>query len=371
MVPELCVVVRLVVLFAACSAESVPTPTTLTATTTTRRTTTAPLATTGVVSTPPVVTSNGPEPIRATTTTNTAAVRERWFVVWVTGLIPAEFSSELRLTPGVNVVSEVWVGNAHVVETRSAAGDIVDDTAPGFVLPLELHAIDPVAHSGFAPADVADAFAGLAGDEVLLGATSARLRRLGRGATVTLEGGEVLTVAGVVADKWVGFAEIVTTSPDRADMGADRPRYAVVQFDGSAGRLQEAAALLTDQPIRVWAEGDVPVFRHADAVRPQVEMKERFGEFAYRPLGGQRVEIEPDWVDANIVIVNLPRIGIIRCHRDFADLLRGVMDQLESNGDGRIITPASDVGCFNARFIAGRRGPVPALVGNGGRHQLG
>ena len=97
------------------------------------------------------------------------------------------------------------------------------------------------------------------------------------------------------------------------------------------------------------------MFRHADAVQSQIRIKERFGEFSYRPLGGQSVEIDPEWVAANIVTVRLPLIGSITCHRDFAALLRQVMDELEAGGNGRIINSGSDSGCWNARFIAGRR----------------
>ena len=285
----------------------------------------------------------------------TLGPRDDWFVVWVTGWMPDGITEALRTVPGVEVVSEVWVGNAHVVETRDAAGAIVDATAPRFVLPIELHAIDAKAHAGFVPMVVADLLSRLASDEVLLGATSARLRRLSVGGSVTLEDGTRLIVAGVVEDRWVGFAEMVTTSPDAVALGADRPRYAVVQFEGQRTDLAAAAAALTDRAVRVWAEGEVSVLRHADAVQPQAQIKERFGEFSYRPLGGQRVEIDPDWVDANIVTVELPLIGAVRCHRDFAQMLRRVMEQLESGGDGRIIDPSSNLGCFNQRFIANRR----------------
>ncbi len=302
----------------------------------------APLATT-ITTTPP------PSPA------TTVSARGGWFVVWVTGRLPDGFAAGLRDVAGVNVVSEVWVGNAAVIETKNAAGEVIDRTRPGFVIPVELHGIDPAGHAPFVPADLANALRGLAADEILLGASSARLRGLGPGATVTLEDGMILTVAGIAADEWVGFAEMVTTRQDPVSLGADRPRYAVVRFDGSREGLEAAATAFTDSPVRVWAEGEVPVFRHADAVQPQIRIKERFGEFSYRPRGGQRVEIDPDWVDANIVTVNLPLIGAINCHRDFAAMLAEVMTALETDGNGHIVTPASDSGCWNPRFIAGRR----------------
>ncbi len=351
--------VVLLVVMAACSTESVPPVRSTDAPP-------APVATPNLVTTttkPPVPTTALPAetlfltpPTSAIPTPGSSAPSAgNWFVVWVTGWIPQGFAADLRDVPGVDVVSVVGVGNAHVVETRNAAGQIIDETKPGFVIPVELHAIDPADHQRFVPSDVYFLLADLAPDQVILGRSSARFHRLGPGGTLTLEDGTTLTVAGVVDDEWVGAAELVTTSPDAITLGADRERYAVVRFEGDREALEPATVVLTDKSVRVWGEGEVDMFRHADAVQSQIRIKERFGEFSYRPLGGQSVEIDPEWVAANIVMVRLPLIGSITCHRDFAALLRQVMDELESGGNGRIINSGSDNGCWNARFIAGRR----------------
>jgi hypothetical protein len=317
---------------------------------------------------PPSVTSTGPPRPTTTRTIPTTAVaptsttvppeeapRGDWFSIAVTARLPDGFAAALRELPGVLTVSEVWVGNARVVRTTSAAGDVVDQTRARFVIPVEVQAFDPEAHGGFVPPTVAAALAALESGEVLLGSSSARLRRLGPGATLTLEDGTILSVSGVVADEWVGFAEVVTTSPDPAALGADRPRYAVVRYRGTREELAIAAQTLTDKTVTVRAEGEVPVFRHADPVQPQVRIKERFGEFSYRRTRSGRVEIDPAWVEANIVTVELPLIGSVRCHRDFAAALGVAMEALREGGHGSIVTPGSDGGCFHPRFIAGRR----------------
>ena len=74
-----------------------------------------------------------------------------------------------------------------------------------------------------------------------------------------------------------------------------------------------------------------------------------------RPRTSRRIEIDPDWVEANIVTETLPLIGPMRCHRDYVAKLRVVMEWLEANGHDRVITRSSNRGCFNQRFIAGRR----------------
>jgi hypothetical protein len=360
---------RVLALFAvmavACSGQASPAvdptpPTTPVMESSTVPATTAPTAVDTTVPPPPTPAPTTAATSAATTTTVAATTtshppREGWFVVWVTGRMPDGFSAGLRSVPGVSVVSEVWVGNAAVIETRTANGVVVDSAPSRFVFPVEVQAIDPEGHADFVPPDVAASLNALRPDEVLLGSSSAAFRRLGVGATVELSDGTLLTVAGIADDRWVGFAEMVTTAADPSALGADRPRYAVVGYDGNRAELEEAAAGITDRALRVWAEDEVPVFRHADAVQPQIRIKERFGEFSYRPRGGQRVEIDPGWVEENIVTVDMPLIGPMRCHREFAAALLLVMERLEADGDGSIINRASNTGCFNQRFIAGRR----------------
>lgn len=285
----------------------------------------------------------------------TVAGEAPWFVVSVTGWIPDGFANPLAELPGVEVVSVVRIGNAAVVETRDGSGNVVDRTRRGFVIPVELQAIDPTGHAEFVPPEIAVRLDSLLPDQVILGESSARLRRLGPGATVVLEDGTELEVAAVVDDRWVGFAEMVTTVPDPDRLGTERDRYAVVRFDGTREELEAAMMTLTDLAVRVQDEAGAAVFRHADAVQPQVVIKERFGEFSFRGGRGQRVEIDPAWVEANIVTARLPRIGSVTCHREFIEMLRGVMEQLVAEGNGRLIGPGSDNGCWNPRFIAGRR----------------
>ena len=300
-------------------------------------------------------------PTEAVETTGPAATsgsnseRAAWFVVWVTGRLPDGFADSLKAIPGVEAVSVVRVGNAHVVETRDSSGAVVDLTERGFVIPVELQAIDPDGHRGFVPPEVTVLLEALGPDQVILGSSSTDLRRLDAGSTIILEGGVTLEVSAVVEDRWVGAAEIVTAASDSDLLGTDRDRYAVVAFDGTRDQLAAMVGGLTDLATRVWGEQDVSVFRHADGVQPQVIIKEMFGEFSYRPSEGRRVEIDPEWVERNIVTVALPLIGTVRCHRLFAEMLRGVMEELEALGGEDIITPESNVGCWNPRFIAGRR----------------
>lgn len=290
----------------------------------------------------------------AETTTRTVPAAERWYVVSVTAELPEELSSGLALLPGVDAVSVVRVENIQVVETRDGAGSIVDQPPEGFVIPLEVHAIDPNAHAAYAPESVVRLLSDLGPGQVLLSESSARFRRLDTGAELVLDGGAILTVAGVVSDEWVGMGEAVVSTSGAEALGIARERYAILRFDGSRAELERAAGGLTDAPVHVRARDEVDVFRHADSVASQIAIKTMFGEFAYRPIGGDFIEIDPAWLEANIVEVEIPLLGNDKCHRQFVAKLSGAMIELERAGLADAIDPSAYLGCWNSRFIRGR-----------------
>ena len=74
--------------------------------------------------------------------------------------------------------------------------------------------------------------------------------------------------------------------------------------------------------MRFRAPGETPYLRHGDAVLPQALVKARFGEFWYRVDAGGAVTIDPRWVADNIVTIQVPRVGRVRCHRLIAATLR-------------------------------------------------
>lgn len=290
----------------------------------------------------------------STDTTSTLPRRDGWYLVWVTARLPDGFAEGLASVPGVDLVSVVRMGNGHLVETRDAVGRVVDTPPSGFVIPVETHAFDPGAHAEFVPPDVARILLGLDADEAALGTTSAAVRRLGVGATLVFESGAAVKVAAIIDDRWVGDAEVVTTRADASDLGGVDERYVVLHHTGDRPSLEEAISRLTEEKVQIKAEGETLVFRYGDVVRSQAAIKGRFGEFAYR-VEGDRFTADPQWVADNIVTEEVPLLGSITCHRDFADTLHAVMEDLEASGLGEVIDAGAYAGCWNSRFIAGRR----------------
>ncbi|NNC91832.1 MAG: hypothetical protein HKN80_05010 [Acidimicrobiia bacterium] len=298
--------------------------------------------------------------ISSTTTTTTALpvtpttkVPGGWHLAWQPTALVDGFAGALADIQGVGTVSMVRVGDTRIVETARADGTIVDQPTDGFVIPAEVHAVDGPVHAGFVPDSVAETLAGLADDEVMLGSTSAVLRDLDAGDTITFSGGYVATVAGVVDDDFVGDAEIVTARSDLQVFGSFLDKYAVFWFDGVRADLEAALESFDGEPVVLRAWGEPLVFRHGDSVRSQVAFKERFGEFTIRPNGGG-FEQERAWREENIVTESIPLLGSVTCHRDFIEMLRQAMTELVDAGNGAVINRGSFQGCWNARFIAGR-----------------
>ena len=279
-------------------------------------------------------------------------------LTWVSGFLPDDFGGLLRSIDGVDTVTVVSAGISDLVATRDEAGTSVQEAPGGFAFPLETFAVDPATYSAFLPRRESGILAAMAPHEIILGEASARLRGLGPGGVLEFANGATAQVVAVFADELIGAAEVVTVDPDSMAPGRLTPRYALVRGDVGVPELRAglAAQLDPETPFQVKAQGEAPLLRHADAVRAQVEIKEQFGEFAYRDGEGRRIEIDPDWVSNNIVERQIPLLCTVKCHRQFADLLDEVIRGLDGAGSSEAIDRSAYLGCWNPRWISGRRG---------------
>jgi hypothetical protein len=188
---------------------------------------------------------------------------------------------------------------------------------------------------------------------------SAALRGAEVGDVITMEGwnGELIDMAlgAILPDDRLGFAEIVMSEgwADRLDF--DRLSSLVISGAGSSEVVTTFDSLAPDGPIRVGTISDPITF--VDPVLSTVAVKERFGEFAFRPTGvGDAIEIDDVWVDANIVTVDLPRLGVFKCNRAIVPSLRGALTEMARSGVLDLIDPVDFQlagGCFNSRMARG------------------
>jgi len=167
-----------------------------------------------------------------------------------------------------------------------------------------------------------------------------------------VDGERWLTVAGVVDDALVGAAEVAVSRAGGRGVGLTRDRYALLAYRGGRAAVARAVrrALPAGLPVRLRGPGETPFFRAGDAVLPQAMVKERFGEFAWRPAGGGDFAQDPAWQAANLATGRVPILGRVRCNRVLLPALAGAMRELERHNLAGLVDPAAFAGCWNSRL---------------------
>ncbi len=235
----------------------------------------------------------------------------------------------------------------------SRDGRPVQQFAPDFGVPMSVTAFDPSDAVGFVAPEV---LGRVLPGTVVMSERSAALRGAVVGDVAVVEGWNgsdvPLTISAVVPDELLDWQELVVHSSTATELGFDR--VGSVMFTGSdrdAATLREA---LSEFPIRIAGPGEE--VDRTDFVLPSILVKERFGEFSFRPTRGDSIEIDEAWVDANIVTVDVEPLGEFRCHRKVVPSIRSAIEDLRRNGLISEIDPADFQlagGCWNARLIRG------------------
>ena len=300
---------------------------------------------------PPPTTEASPRTVPPpTTTAPPARPVDDVFLAWSAGGLPSGFADGVAGLDAVEDLTVVRGDLLGLVATHDADGREVDRTAPGWRLPFDVLAVDPGSFGRFVDGPARRTLRQLGPGRAVLGETSAELRGIGVGGTLTLDGGSTLTVVGIAADDAVAGAEAVVDLGTGASLGVDVDRYLLARHRGPRPPLDAAIRSLTSTNVQVRAQGETPFLRHADAVLPQALIKARFGEFAYQGTSGP-VTIDPAWVERNIVQVDLPVLGSTTCHRALLPALRGALEDLVAANLQHLV--ASFEGCYNPRTIAG------------------
>ncbi len=263
------------------------------------------------------------------------------------GGLTEDFPDIVAAIPGVESISVITTVTMHLESSHKADGTVVDEPPPRFVIPM---------HSAIVAADALDRVFGLpaiGADEIILGEGSAALRRLGVGDSITFEKA-TLTVGAVVPEDMMAGYEAIAVTPEHFNEDRMQARAMLVLYDDNAYRLNlEIRPRVDEDLVYAVAERASSADRGGLVVRSQVFIKENFGEYAYRPTGGGRFEIDPAWVAENIVEVRIPLIGRTKCHRIMADILTDIMQDLVDNGLSNVIDRSAYAGCWNARYISG------------------
>jgi hypothetical protein len=300
--------------------------------------------------------ASGAEEIHVLTTTTTATTTvpppekgPAVLLVWTSGGLPPGFADEVRAIEGVEGVTLVRGDETGMTASAAVDGQPVDVTVPGWHIPLDTLAVDPVSFAAFLSGDAAEAVLALRSGQALLTETSARLRRLGRGATIQIADAQ-LAVAGIIDDLSGAGAEVLVTADDADTIGVTTERYLLVHHSGDREQLQRAIAdRLHGRAVRFRSTAETTWLRHGDAVEPAAKLKAAFGEFAIRDRTGRDVEIDPAWIAREIVTESVPILGDVTCNRRVIESLRAAMTELEEANLAHLVDAHDFAGCFAAR----------------------
>jgi hypothetical protein len=283
-------------------------------------------------------------------------------LLWARGGLDESVIEAARSLDGVVATAFVRSDTLGLVGSQDADGRAVDSLADGWRIPVFVAAIEPRAYAStltdaHAPEETRATLASLRPGEVILSETAARLRTLGPGAVIDLDGLPGLRVAAVLPDGVVRRAEVIAHRSDAQALGLDPEGSLVVRHELTLDEVPRLARALEalghgDEPARVSGAG-VDEGRHsAPLVLSLGEIKARFGEFAYRPRSGAReIDVDPAWVDAHIVETMVPVLGRVRCHRAVIEDLEAAIEEIVAVGLDEHLAPHRYGGCHYPRRI--------------------
>jgi hypothetical protein len=156
------------------------------------------------------------------------------------GGVPGGWASRLAAIDGVGTVARVRRAQAMLRSTGTAAGR-TRRVRGGYAVALDTFVV-PRAYARLLPAPARTVVRRLRAGTAILSRTSARVRGVGAGGTLTLRGGRRLRIVGVLDDGLVRSAELVVSATEGARLGARAPYLLAAVEDERAARRAELLA---------------------------------------------------------------------------------------------------------------------------------
>ncbi|MBW3664098.1 MAG: M15 family metallopeptidase [Actinobacteria bacterium] len=279
-------------------------------------------------------------------------------VVWARGDLTRAFADAVASLPHVVATAHVRSDTLALVGARNPDGVPTTRLSDGFQIPVDVAAVDPTEYVATQRGEPGDLLDRLAPRGVLLSETGARLRATGVGGEVDLAGLPGLEVVAVVPDGSVGRAEIVLHAADATAAGLGADGTVFLRHEAAPGVELEAltaqieALVPPDLTARI-VDATGGELRRAPLVLSLAQVKDRFGEFAFRPRAGVReIDIDPDFAAQRIVRADVPILASVTCHAEIVDDLRGALQQVVDAGLAHEIDPARYGGCYHPRRIS-------------------
>jgi D-alanyl-D-alanine carboxypeptidase-like protein len=283
------------------------------------------------------------------------------WLAWMPGGFPESFRTQIGSANGITKDVVVEGDTLWMTESRDANGAVVDRPPSPYTVPIDAFAVDPNGYAPFLPADVRDAVVGALRDgKAVLGESSAKLRRIGVGGSVSF-GGQTVEVGAIAPDDAVGWSELLVNRDVGRQLGIEHERY-LLAFADDTMTLQRftddvRALIPADDPLRTVQPGATRYVRVASGVNPPVVFKEVFGEFDAYPRSDDPVylNMDPAWYDAHIQTRHVPVFSEpVTCNRALFPMLIGALRDVQAAGLASEIHTYS--GCYAPRTVA--RSPI-------------
>jgi hypothetical protein len=293
---------------------------------------------------------------------DTAQMPAAW-LAWITGSLPSDVSVKAAATPALGTTVIVAGDTRWMTVSHDDTGAVVDRPTSPYEIPIDAFSVDPAGYAPFVPADVRDEVtSALRSGKAVLGASSARLRHLRVGGSMTF-GTRTVTVGAVVPDPVAGWSEMLVSSAVGRSLGIVDDRY-LLALPSEEMTLPRFASIMhriiPDTAIRMVPPGGSTYMRIASGVNPPIVMKEAFGEFSAYPQSADPayLNVEPAWYDANIVTRIVPILGQVTCNKRLFPMLIGALTDVQNAGLGNELHVYS--GCYAARTVARRPTAPPS-----------
>ncbi len=281
--------------------------------------------------------------------------------IWQSGGLTTSALAEVRAavtTAGGDAV--VSHGGTLRVLSFARNGRTYDQAQSGWQMPFTIRAVDPAGSSRFFGGDVAGT---LGRDEVVMSASSAALRGARAGDVVTFIGWDDRLhsrhIGAVVPDSRTGATELMFSVSDAASFGFSRPSSVwVTSIDDPAG-LAASVDSIGERHDYIRSSNSWEPSGSLDGVPSTMRLKVLLGEFEYRHNGSVNIEVEPAWVNANIVRRSVPIIGTVTCNQAVMEGLTNALAQIEAAGLAYLIDvddTRRNGGCWTPRRIRGTSG---------------
>ena len=161
--------------------------------------------------------------------------------------------------------------------------------------------------------------------------------------------GFTLRVGAYASNGIPPVADALVSPTTAAALGMQGRRDVLVSVDEGA----DPAALA--QRLRQVAGANVELIeppQERRAFLTGADARNAFEPFNYIDMGDGMIQIDPDWVNRNIVRRPMPLLkGEVICHRLMVDQLYGALKEIEDRRLGHLIDPSQYGGCWVPRHI--------------------